>query len=571
MKKIYFLLFTFIGLVSYGQSPIITAIVDGDCSGGNPKLLEIYANGTVDFSLYSLENQTNANTTWGNSQDLSTLGTVTNGFVYVTTSGSADALATEFPSIDPTNTVASNTMNLNGDDRVRIVLTADGTVIDQYGVDSVDGTGEAWEYMDSYATRVNGTGPDAGFVASNWSFAGAGALDGLGTCQGGADTFETLIGGVGVYSTTGSTNPSVTITSPSNGATLAPGTTTINIEFSTANLSGGESVTLTVNGTPTTNATSPFAVSTADGQTYTVTADLVNGTGTLATDTITFSVASITQVADLTALRAGTTGELYELTGEVIISYMVTENNRNQKYIQDNGAGILIDDVAGTLTTTFNIGDGLTGLKGQLTEYNGIFQFLPSENLATASSTGNTLNPIVISVSEFLTNGENYESRLIALNNVTFQDTGVFVDNTDYNVADGSDVTVCRATFGDEDLIGSTIPTVVSSITGLGGEFNSTYQILPRYASDIAGPLSVNSYNSNSFNLYPNPTSNGFVNITSKTNEVIQVAVYDILGKQVLNNTVNNNRLNVSTLTSGVYIMKISQNGQTISKKLVVK
>ncbi|MFV0571949.1 MAG: T9SS type A sorting domain-containing protein, partial [Xanthomarina gelatinilytica] len=68
-----------------------------------------------------------------------------------------------------------------------------------------------------------------------------------------------------------------------------------------------------------------------------------------------------------------------------------------------------------------------------------------------------------------------------------------------------------------------------------------------------------------------NPTSTGYVNITSKTNDVINVAVFDILGKQVLNNAVNNNRLNVSTLTTGVYIMKISQNGQVITKKLVVK
>src|SRR5690606_2567113 len=164
-----------------------------------------------------------------------TLGTVTNGFVYVTTSGSADALATEFPSIDPTNTVASNTMNLNGDDRVRIVLTADGTVIDQYGVDSVDGTGEAWEYMDSYATRVNGTGPDAGFVASNWSFAGAGALDGLGTCQGGADTFETLIGGVGVYSTTGSTEPTLTILTTTQVSALIPDSIRVNLSIKVKN------------------------------------------------------------------------------------------------------------------------------------------------------------------------------------------------------------------------------------------------------------------------------------------------------------------------------------------------
>lgn len=84
-------------VISFGQTPIITAIVDGDCTGGNPKLLEIYANGAVDFSLYSLENQINANIVWGNTQDLSALGTVTNDFVYIITSGSTTAIGTEFP------------------------------------------------------------------------------------------------------------------------------------------------------------------------------------------------------------------------------------------------------------------------------------------------------------------------------------------------------------------------------------------------------------------------------------------------------------------------------------------
>jgi hypothetical protein len=83
--------------------------------------------------------------------------------------------------------------------------------------------------------------------------------------------------------------------------------------------------------------------------------------------------------------------------------------------------------------------------------------------------------------------------------------------------------------------------------------------------------LSVENVLLDAFSVYPNPTSTGFVNITSKTNETIQVAVFDILGKQVLNNTVKNNRLNVSNLTTGVYIMKISQNGNIITKKLVVR
>lgn len=205
MKKLYFLLLTLIGLMSYAQTPIITAIVDGDCSGGNPKLLEIYASGTVDFSLYSLENQTNANTTWGNTQDLSALGIVTNSFVYITTTGSETALGSDFPSITFTNpnVLASNTMNVNGDDRVRIILTADSTVIDQFGAEGIDGTGTTWEYLDSYAKRNNNTGPDGGFNEANWTFGGVSALNTLGVCQGGADTFETLIGGIGTYTSTG--------------------------------------------------------------------------------------------------------------------------------------------------------------------------------------------------------------------------------------------------------------------------------------------------------------------------------------------------------------------------------
>ena len=573
MKKIYFLLFTLIGLASYGQSPIITTILDGDCTGGNPKLLEIYADGTVDFTLYSIENQTNANTDWGNLQDLSTLGTVTDGFVYITTTGSADAIVSDFPALATANVLESNTMNLNGDDRIRIILTSDSSVIDQYGVSDVDGSGESWEYKDSYATRINGTGPDGGFVASNWNIAGLAALDGLGICQGGTDTFETLIGGVGAYSTVGSTAPSVTITSPSNNAVLASGTTSVNVEFSTANLSGGESVTITVNGTATANATSPFSVTTIDGETYSVTADLVDGTGTIDSDMISFSVANvatITQVANITALRAGTVGELYELTGEAIISYIVTEGIRNQKYIQDAGAGILIDDTAGTLTTAFSIGDGLTGLVGELSEYAGTLQFVPSENVAAASSTGNTLTPIVVSASELITNGETYESRLITLNNVTFADTGVFTDNTNYNVADGADITVARVAFGDEDIIGTAIPTTASSITGLGGEFNAVYQIFPRYASDIAAPLSVNNFNANSFSLYPNPTNIGSVSISSTNSDAISVQVYDILGKQVKNEILTTNTLNVANLKSGVYIIKITQNNASTTKKLVI-
>lgn len=83
--------------------------------------------------------------------------------------------------------------------------------------------------------------------------------------------------------------------------------------------------------------------------------------------------------------------------------------------------------------------------------------------------------------------------------------------------------------------------------------------------------LSTEDFNKNTFAVYPNPATNGFVNISSTSNEAIAVTVFDILGKQVINQTVNNNVLNVATLTSGVYILKLSQNENVTTKKLVIK
>ncbi|MCO6162035.1 T9SS type A sorting domain-containing protein [Flavobacterium sp. NRK F7] len=187
MKKLYFLSLLLGTSLTFGQSPIITAMIDGPCTGGYPKVCEIYANGTVDFSLYSAQNQTNANTTWGATLDLTPLGTRTDEYVYIIQTGGNTAIATtEFPSITASNSIENAVMNLNGDDRIRIINTATTAVIDQFGVTDVDGTGTSWEWLDTYAIRNNGTGPDAGFTEANWTFGAINLFDtGSGTCTGG--------------------------------------------------------------------------------------------------------------------------------------------------------------------------------------------------------------------------------------------------------------------------------------------------------------------------------------------------------------------------------------------------
>jgi hypothetical protein len=72
-------------------------------------------------------------------------------------------------------------------------------------------------------------------------------------------------------------------------------------------------------------------------------------------------------------------------------------------------------------------------------------------------------------------------------------------------------------------------------------------------------------------NMYPNPVSNGTLYITSNSGEAKSISVYDILGKQVLNTKTSNSTVNVSNLKGGAYIVKITEDGKTDTKKLIIQ
>ena len=82
--------------------------------------------------------------------------------------------------------------------------------------------------------------------------------------------------------------------------------------------------------------------------------------------------------------------------------------------------------------------------------------------------------------------------------------------------------------------------------------------------------LTTKEKNIEDFNLYPNPTSKSFVTIESRNQEVMKVKVFDVLGKQVIDQRISNNRLNISALTPGVYIMRVEQDNAFATRKLVV-
>ena len=86
----------------------------------------------------------------------------------------------------------------------------------------------------------------------------------------------------------------------------------------------------------------------------------------------------------------------------------------------------------------------------------------------------------------------------------------------------------------------------------------------------VASSLKVSDNSINGLNVYPNPVTSGIFYINTDFNEVKSVTIFDILGKQVLK-TKTNNAVNVSALNSGVYILKITENGATATRKLIIK
>ncbi|MBC7846793.1 MAG: T9SS type A sorting domain-containing protein [Flavobacterium sp.] len=71
--------------------------------------------------------------------------------------------------------------------------------------------------------------------------------------------------------------------------------------------------------------------------------------------------------------------------------------------------------------------------------------------------------------------------------------------------------------------------------------------------------------------MYPNPVTKGTLYITSNSASAKSVSIFDVLGKQVLNAKTLNNAVNVANLKGGIYILKITEEGKTDTKKLIIE
>lgn len=219
MKRFILLLgLLVLGWQANAQNPLITGVVDA--CGSDGKFVELYVSGTVDFADYKLVRRSN-NGTWmmnGVDIDISALGSRTDEFVYVCRD--IATLGTEFPGagISAANAIEDGGISHNGDDSYRLVEIAGDVVIDQFGGDT-DGSGEPWEYVDTWAARNSGTSANGGFVIADWTFGTIDDLDAVGLCNDATNPpLESVAASVGSYAPPSTSSYCVPVAFPSDCA-----------------------------------------------------------------------------------------------------------------------------------------------------------------------------------------------------------------------------------------------------------------------------------------------------------------------------------------------------------------
>lgn len=214
----------------------------------------------------------------------------------------------------------------------------------------------------------------------------------------------------------------------------------------------------------------------------------------------------------------------------VTVSGVVTSSSQfgtsGAASIQDNTAGICVYGQG--FPTSVNIGDSVI-VTAVLTQYNGLTEMSFNDPGASFQilSSGHATDPEVITINDILTqewNGlEAYEGKLIRLNNVTISGSGNFAGGTNYTITDASGSSEIRVDNDVTSIIGTPIPSGEVDIIGILQQFkfsqpyNTGYQLLPRYISDIVddgAPLILNpvfgsDIDTSSFTVYFNTARNG--------------------------------------------------------------
>ncbi len=438
------------------------------------------------------------------------------------------------------------------------------------------GTNVAFTAAIDAGKKVITVTPSASLDNSQSYYLAVGAVeDGLGNENTGSNiTFTTIA----------AATPSVTITAPTGGETFYAGDN-VNITWTSANITNVRIDAWVVSGDRTWKwenlaASIPAAAGVLN---FTIPADALYGTlyqigiSDAANGAVNSLSGAFTLIAVANSLENLRTrcilDDIVKLSSEVTMTFKRATGNN--KYAQDATAGILIYDPSGVLTTPLNIGDNFKGLEGKVAFYGGVYEIIPTKASVTVTTSGNTITPPEMTLTQYNASYLNYESELIKLTDVYFPSADgsvTFPSSNNVNLTDGTTTIVFR-TFatGESDIVGSVIPISHIKMTCIGGFFNTAVQVYSRTTSDFELLTGIEKTSvSDQIKLYPVPATS-VLNVSGIQN-LKSIEILDLAGKVI--RTINTStdeviRIPVSNLRRGTYMLRFKTTDGTFIKKFV--
>lgn len=180
---------------------------------------------------------------------------------------------------------------------------------------------------------------------------------------------------------------------------------------------------------------------------------------------------------------------------------------------------------------------------------------------------------------------ETTEAELVRLNGVHLVtpsqwDTTAHASGFNADITDGTTTWVLRV--DEQTNIYTTnmaAPTGNFDVIGMGSQFdgsspyNSGYQILPRYKSDIIQNNAINETEGSFVSVYPNPNNGSFYLALNTAGTTTDVKVYSITGETVYTAKSAEQIIKVSTtgLANGMYIVEARNNNKVYRSKIQVQ
>lgn len=473
---------------------IISEYVEGS---GNNKAIEIY-NGTGesvsldDYVIRIAQNGNDFNLSDNNQGLYSKLsGSLANGETYVIISNAGGSAAPNQELTDLAQLKSAAVAAMNGDDAIG--LFKGETLVDVVGISEKNNK----ILEDVTLRRLPGFGPNTTFTMEEWEKAEK-------------DDFSDL----GSFEATPSIDPSLSL-QPSSLSLKAEvdatdeGTMVVSGRNLTEDvkvaLSGDDAAMFSLSA-----ATLSAAELMADGIELTITyAPTAEGSHTA---TLTFSNEEVNKTATIKGSTESQQEEgsyptlaslydlynedidpeaIYTITGDVVVTHKDDYNTRI--YVQDadmtNGASMLLFRAEDYGYAELQAGDVIKNLTGTMEVYNGLLEFKPTETL-TASAHDHEIHITDATVAEINADPVAYQSALLRVKNVSFEESGEFAltengRGVNYSLLQGEDILVFRTEFADADYIGTAIPEGSLDITGIMTQYNEDAQLSARSLADI--------------------------------------------------------------------------------------